>query len=117
MDSGPANFHIVLLQSLINAPTQAFFIANFAILILICISGMLSASEIAYFSLTNVEIDALRESEDAIDNRTALLLDRPRYLLSTILISNNLVNIGIIITAYYVTHQIFTFHDVHIDGF
>lgn len=117
MDSGPVAFHAILLQSLLNPPTTAVFIANFAILILILLSAATSASEIAFFSLSNAEIDTLRESEDKIDNRTAELLERPRYLLSTILISNNLVNMGAIITAYFVTRQMFNFHAVTIFNF
>jgi len=117
MDSGPAGFHFILLQAFINAPTPAVFVANFAIVILIFFSAIFSASEIAFFSLTNVEIDTLKESDDVTDNRTAELLERPRYLLSTILITNNLVNIGVIITAYFVTRMMFNFHDVQVFNF
>lgn len=77
----------------------------------------MSASEIAFFSLSNVEVDTLRESEDKSDNRVGKLLDRPRYLLSTILISNNLVNIGVVVTSYYVTKKMFNFHDYMIGSF
>ena len=115
MDS-PVSLHIIL-QSLVNAPTTSVFLANFIILILIFCSAVMSASEIAYFSLSNVEVDALRESEDATDNRVGELLDKPRYLLSTILISNNLVNIGVVVTSYYVTKRMFNFQDYIIGDF
>jgi|ERR1043165_7460213 gliding motility-associated protein GldE len=107
----------LLNQPLFNAPTSAVWVANFIILILIACSAVMSASEIAFFSLSNVEVDALRESEDAADNRVGKLLDRPRYLLSTILISNNLVNIGVVVTSYYVTKRMFNFHDIQIGSF
>ena len=84
---------------------------------MIVLSAIMSASEIAFFSLSNVEVDALRESEDAADNRVGKLLDRPRYLLSTILISNNMVNIGVVVTSYYVTRKMFNFHDFMIGSF
>ncbi len=109
MDS-PVSLQIIL-QSLINAPTTAVFVANGIILVMICCSAVLSATEIAYFSLSNVEVDALRESEDAADNRVGKLLDNSRYLLSTILITNNLVNIGVVVTSYYVTKRMFNFQD------
>lgn len=117
MDTGSVSAHFIFLQSLINAPTTAVFVANFIILILIFCSAVMSASEIAYFSLSHVEVDALRESEDAADNRVGKLLDKPRYLLSTILISNNLVNIGVVVTSYYVTKKMFNFHDCIIGDF
>ncbi|HLP20338.1 MAG TPA: gliding motility-associated protein GldE [Chitinophagales bacterium] len=114
---GPVSTHFILLQSLVNAPTTAVFIANVIILVLIMGSAFMSASEIAFFSLSNAEIDALRDSEDAAENRVAKLLSRPRYLLSTILIGNNLVNIGVVVTSYYVTKRMFNFHDFTIGTF
>lgn len=67
----------------------------------------MSASEIAFFSLSNVEVDQLRDSDDNTDNRVAHLLDKPRFLLSTILITNNMVNIGVVVTSYFVTRGFF----------
>lgn len=111
MDSGSVSTHFIILQSLVNAPTTSVFVANLIILVFIVCSGVMSASEIAFFSLSNAEIAGLRESEDERDKRVGKLLDRPRYLLSTILISNNLVNIGVVVTSYYVTKRMFNFHD------
>ncbi len=107
----------IFSQSLVNAPSGSVFFANVVIALLIACSAVMSASEIAYFSLTNVEVDALRESEDAVDNRVGKLLDKPRYLLSTILIGNNLVNIGVVVTSYYVTKRMFNFQDYTVGGF
>ena len=72
----------------------------------------MSGSEIAFFSITNVERDELRESEEPADKRLIKLLDKPRYLLSTILISNNIVNIGVIIISYFIITSLFNFQDV-----
>jgi putative hemolysin len=107
----------LLLEDFVNVPTMAIVGANAIIFVLICLSGLMSASEIAYFSLTNVELDDLRESEQAIDNTVAALLDKPRYLLSTILISNNLANIGVVITSYFVTRRMLNFNDIIISNF
>jgi gliding motility-associated protein GldE len=85
-------------------------------LLVIC-SGLMSGSEIAFFSITNVERDELRESEDAIDKRIIKLLDKPRYLLSTILISNNLVNITMIVISYFIITSLFNFQDIAIGPF
>ncbi|MBP6731990.1 MAG: gliding motility-associated protein GldE [Chitinophagales bacterium] len=122
MDSGSVSTHFVFLQavinqSLVNAPTTSVFVANLIILVLIACSAIMAASEIAFFSLSNAEVEGLRESEDEADKKVGRLLDRPRYLLSTILISNNLVNIGVVITSYYVTKRMFNFHDYLIGTF
>lgn len=110
-------FHFVLGQSLMNMPTAEVWVANFIILVLIVCSAVMSASEIAYFSLSKAEVETLRESEDSSDNRIAKLLDKPRYLLSTILITNNLMNIGVVVTAYYVTSRMFNFQDYVLGSF
>ncbi len=98
-------------------PTGVVIAANLIILVLIFLSGVMSASEIAFFSLSNAELGSLRESEDPEDNRVANLLDRPRYLLSSILITNNLTNIGVIVTSYFVTKRMLHFADVTVLDF
>ena len=98
-------------------PTGVVIAANLIILVLIFLSGVMSASEIAFFSLSNAELGSLRESEDPEDNRVANLLDRPRYLLSSILITNNLTNIGVIVTSYFVTKRMLHFADVTVFDF
>ncbi|MCP4442722.1 MAG: gliding motility-associated protein GldE [Aureispira sp.] len=75
-------------------------------LLLIC-SGMLSGSEVAYFSITHNDISKLQQDENSPQTRRLLrLLERPRYLLSTILIANNFVNIAIIIVSNYILGQL-----------
>lgn len=93
-------------------PASAFVIANIIIVLMIIVSAMMSASEVAYFSFTKPEIDDLRGSDDSAEQRIARLLEKPRYLLSSILITNNLMNVGVVITAYFITKQIFDFHDL-----
>lgn len=82
-------------------------VANIIVLLLIVCSALFSSSEIAYFSLTRAEVEELNESDDAADKRVAALLARPRYLLSTLLVANNLVNIGVVVTSYFVTRGFF----------
>jgi gliding motility-associated protein GldE len=114
LESGSENIQLVLLQLFINAPTNTILITNGIILLLIACSAVLSASEIAFFSLSNAEVAALRESEDATDNRVADLLAKPRYLLSTILVANNLVNIAVVVTSYFVTRTMLLFQDIQL---
>ena len=98
-------------------PSTGVFISGLIGFVLVFCSGLMSGSEIAFFSITNVERDELRESEEAADKRVIKLLERPRYLLSTILISNNVVNIGVIIISYFIITSVFNFHDVTISTF
>jgi putative hemolysin len=58
---------------------------------------------VAFFSLSPNEFHALSQEEDAVSKRILYLRDRPRTLLATILISNNLINIAIVIlTDFFV---------------
>jgi putative hemolysin len=98
--------HIVLLL-IASVTSTGLLFANLIILLLITFSACMSASEIAFFSLSKPELERMRESEDTRENRVAELLDKPRYLLSSILVTNNLVNIGVVVTAYFVTRGIF----------
>lgn len=72
--------------------------ALFISLLLVC-SGLLSGSEVAFFSLNHHDRGALIEEQTNAAKRILTLLDTPKYLLSTILITNNIVNIAIILVS------------------
>lgn len=69
------------------------------VLILLAISAFVSASEVAFFSLTPNQKEELDESDTLTDHQIKELLKDPQYLLATILITNNLVNIGVILLS------------------
>lgn len=73
-----------------------------AIVFLLVLSALISGSEVALFSLKPKDIEELRLKENKSDVVILDLLEKPRFLLSTILISNNLVNVSIIIIANFV---------------
>lgn len=113
----PSPLSMLLLLS-VNAPTAEVYWAFASILVLITASALISASEVAYFSLSPKEIDELSEKdEDDASKRVVALLSRPRYLLSTILILNNFVNVGITIISYFAFKSIIDFNVHPIIGF
>ncbi len=114
MDSDSGPLPILLLDAFFNLPTSATLIAIAIILLFLFFSGLMSASEVAFFSLTNPEIDQCKDSDDPADNKVAKLHEKPRFLLSTILIINNTVNIGVVITSYFVTKQMLNFQDLNL---
>ncbi len=61
-------------------------------LLLIC-SALISGSEVAFFSLSANERDDIEKDKSAASGRITKLLSAPNYLLATILISNNFINI------------------------
>ena len=85
----------------VQAPTPGVWIAFGIVLILLFCSGFVSASEIAFFSLKPSDRSSIEEDKHPRDEKVASLLDDSERLLATILISNNLVNVAVIIILYY----------------
>ncbi|OIP84030.1 MAG: hemolysin [Porphyromonadaceae bacterium CG2_30_38_12] len=86
--------------------------------ILLMLSGIISASEVAFFSLDR---KSLEEIEEDIDNdashKANQLSENPQRLLATILIGNNLVNVTIVLLLAYITSSIFDFSRAPLLGF
>lgn len=76
--------------------------------ILICCSGLISASEVAFFGLTPNQMRLLEDENSMVSRRILELKERPRRLLATILISNNFVNIALVIVSEIVVSQLLT---------
>ncbi len=72
-------------------------------LFLFVLSTLISSSEFAYFSLTKNDIEKIKSSKVKNKNTIIKLLESPKYLISTILITNIFINIGIIILSTYIT--------------
>jgi gliding motility-associated protein GldE len=69
------------------------------LLLLIAMSALVSGSEAAFFSLSPAEKEDLRNDTGKRANYVNKLLDKPQELLATILISNNFVNVAIVILS------------------
>ena len=85
---------------------------NFIIIILMLFcSAVISGAEVAYFSLTPNDVQSLNDDKSKRARLTLKLLSKPNKLLATILITNNFINIGIIILSTYLTANIFHFQE------
>ena len=69
-------------------------------LLLIC-SALISGAEVALFSLTRTDLDDGLEQNSKRIQIISKLLERPKKLLATILVSNNFINIAIVILFAY----------------
>ncbi len=67
---------------------------------------MVSASEVAFFSLKADDLDRCRESEDERDKSIIYLLNNPRLLLATILIMNNFVNVALVTLSTFIMWEL-----------
>ena len=77
-------------------PSLGAIIAISLAVLLLFASGFVSASEIAFFSLSPSDLSEIEEEEHSSDKRIMALLKDSEKLLATILISNNFVNVPII---------------------
>ncbi len=72
-----------------------------SIIVLLILSALISGSEVAFFSLNAVQLNELKEKGKG--KIITALLKEPKELLATILVSNNFINIGIVILSTYLT--------------
>lgn len=79
-------------------------------IILLLMSGMMSSSEVAYFSLTPAELRRIKRGGSVATDAASKLLDNPDQLLATILVVNNMVNIGTVVLSTQILNSLFVFH-------
>lgn len=78
---------------------------SIALLILVALligSALISGSEIAFFSLSPSDTEDFKDDPDKSSKLILKLLNNPSQLLATILISNNFINIGIVILSTFI---------------
>ncbi|MFI3267778.1 MAG: gliding motility-associated protein GldE [Rikenellaceae bacterium] len=79
------------------------------LIILLSLSAFVSGSEAAFFSLTHVDIDNIKKHNNKLSNTIISLIEKQDELLSTILITNNLVNISAVVVANSLIDSMFQF--------
>ena len=103
MDPDPSKQYVLFYASLgFWATASLDSSVGFSILLLLgllLLSALISGSEVAFFSLSPQDFHHLEQEGTPEAKRILKLRDRPRTLLATILIFNNLVNIMIVILS------------------
>ncbi|MEX0988091.1 MAG: gliding motility-associated protein GldE [Bacteroidales bacterium] len=96
--------HLIPLLQLVFHPITTPVILELAVVVvLLFCSALVSGSEVAFFSLTPGEMESLEEKHIRKSNLVLELLKKPEDLLANILISNNFINVGIIILSSFIT--------------
>lgn len=85
-------------------------IESLVILILLAASALISGAEVAFFSLGPNERNQLNLKNTKAAKRVLTLLVKPENLLATLLVANNLVNMGIVILSTWVTADLLSFN-------
>ena len=77
------------------------------LLILLFCSALISGAEVAFFGLSQTDVNEIGEKKTAKGKIIVQLLDRPKKLLATILIANNAINIGVVLLFNNIGDTIF----------
>ena len=91
------------------APTFGAVVSGVLACLLLFVSGFASGSEIAFFSLSPTDLNALDEEKRSTDRMISRLREDSERTLATILITNNLVNVTIIMLCNYFFAHVITF--------
>lgn len=106
-------FRQVGVQDLTAGPVIALALA----VLFLFASGFISASEVAFFSLKPNDINRIKEGNHPADSVILDLLNNSEFLLATILIANNFVNVAIVMLCTYGINEWLDFSNVPMLGF
>ncbi len=106
MEEADLDPYLDLLSVLTNQFFNSFSIEAvtglIVLIVLIVLSGLVSGSETAFFSLSPADLDNLNNSKRAKEKLILKLRSKPKDLLATILIANNFINVAIVILSAYI---------------
>jgi gliding motility-associated protein GldE len=87
----------LFLQVTIRTFSVSTVFAVIAMVVILLIVAVVSAAESAFFSLTPTDMEELKSSADTTDKKILVLLETPKRLLATLLVSINFLSIAIVI--------------------
>lgn len=100
---------LIVLNVVVKPISFGVAIAIFSMFLLLVITALVSAAESAFFSLTPADIEKLKSSKAKIDKQILDLINQPKRLLATLLVSINFINIAIVITSTIIVSSLFDF--------
>ena len=99
MDYHSETITLLNLKGFLFLTSSATLILIFTILLFFVVSFLVAGSEVAFFSLTYKDINLLKTKRNPSYRRIVNLLETPKTLLASMLITNSFVNIGIILIS------------------
>lgn len=105
METEPSSLLLYITQTT-NQLASTDILLLVVLVILLLLSALISGSEVAFFSITPADRELMDDSHPR-QRKILELLQEPDHLLATILISNNFVNIGIVILSTFLLNSFF----------
>lgn len=106
-----------LLGVVIKSFSISIAVSILSMCLLLVVVSLVSAAESAFFSLSPVDMEELKESSEKRDDKILLLINTPKRLLATLLISINFINIAIVILSTFIFEELFDFTGNPLLGF
>lgn len=94
-----------------------FIIESIVLASLLLLSGFFSGAETAFFAINPVQLFTLKEADSSASRIVYRLLEKPKRLLATLLITVNFINIAIVVISSLMISQIFNFTHHETVGF
>ncbi len=106
----------LLLSAVTVQPFNPYNIIIFVVIaLLLAVSGFASSSESAFFSLTPQNLNDMETANTPTDQRVFALLKKSEYLLATILITNNFVNVAIVMLSALLVDKLLIFNETWVE--
>ncbi len=112
METDPLPESVYLLAITFQNLDTGSLIGLIVVILLLISSALISGSEVAFFSLSPANKEKLNEDKQGNSIKVVSLLKKPEKLLATILITNNFVNIGIVILSTFLTDNLLVFTNI-----
>ncbi|HEX5553435.1 MAG TPA: gliding motility-associated protein GldE [Chitinophagaceae bacterium] len=93
--------YVLFLQAQATFSATDITVLVIACLLLMVVSAVVSGAEIAFFSLDSKDLNMLKTRESNNARLIPLLLEKPRLLMTTLVITATIANIGIIFILNY----------------
>lgn len=97
------------LDITVCTPTFGAIVALMLACMLLMVSAFISGSEIALFSLSSADMSTMDEDKYISDRKIMTMLSQPDRLLATILITNDFVNVAIVMLLNFFFLKVFDF--------
>lgn len=105
-----------MLSAVTVQPFNPYNIIIFVVIaLLLAVSGFASSSESAFFSLTPQNLNDMETANTPTDQRVFALLKKSEYLLATILITNNFVNVAIVMLSALLVDKLLIFNETWVE--
>jgi gliding motility-associated protein GldE len=102
----PLPISIFKLAVIASNSIVSYTLYGIGIIVLLILSAVVSGAEVAFFSLSAEDINRCKMGKKPVYKIITSLLGKPRQLLASILVFNNLVNVGIVMATTYLTWDI-----------